>query len=30
MIACFNVLRRGSSMRQIRIFACPGYHLQEL
>jgi hypothetical protein len=30
MIACFNVLRRGDSIRQIRIFACTGYHLQEL
>jgi len=30
MIACFNVLRRGGSLRQIRIFACTGYHLQEL
>jgi len=30
MIACFNILRRGDSIRQIRIFACTGYHLQEL
>ncbi|MDR3402109.1 MAG: glycosyltransferase family 39 protein [Chthoniobacter sp.] len=30
MIACFNVLRRGTSLRQIRVFACTGYHLQEL
>jgi hypothetical protein len=30
MIACFNVMRRGSSVRQIRIFACTGYHMQEL
>ncbi|MEI9897997.1 MAG: glycosyltransferase family 39 protein [Chthoniobacter sp.] len=30
MIACFNILRRGTSLRQIRIFACTGYHLQEL
>jgi hypothetical protein len=30
MIACFNILRRGNSIRQIRIFAATGYHLQEL
>ena len=30
MIACFDVLRRGRSIRQIRVFACTGYHLQEL
>jgi hypothetical protein len=30
MIACFDVLRRGKSIRQIRVFACTDYHLQEL
>jgi len=30
MIACFDVLRRGKSLRQIRIFACTEYRLQEL
>jgi hypothetical protein len=30
MIACFDVLRRGRSLRQIRVFACTDYHLQEL
>ena len=30
MIACFDVLRHGQSLRQIRVFACTGYHLQEL
>jgi hypothetical protein len=30
MIACFDILRRGKSLRQIRIFACTGYHMQEL
>jgi len=30
MIACFDVLRWGTSLRQIRVFACTDYHLQEL
>jgi 4-amino-4-deoxy-L-arabinose transferase-like glycosyltransferase len=30
MIACFDVLRWGTSVRQIRVFACTGYHMQEL
>jgi hypothetical protein len=30
MIACFDIMRRGQSLRQIRVFACTGYRMQEL
>lgn len=30
MIACFDILRRGTSLRQMRVFVCTGYHMQEL
>jgi 4-amino-4-deoxy-L-arabinose transferase-like glycosyltransferase len=30
MIACFDVVRRGLPLRQIRIFACTDYRMQEL
>ena len=30
MIACFDVMRWGNSLRQIRVFACTDYHMQEL
>ena len=30
LIACFDIMRRGKSLRQIRVFACTGYHMQEL
>jgi len=30
IIACFNVMRRGQPLRQIRVFACSEYRMQEL
>ncbi len=30
LIACFDVIRRGRPLRQIRIFACSNYSMQEL
>ncbi len=30
LIACFDIIRRGSPLRQIRIFACSNYSMQEL
>jgi hypothetical protein len=30
IIACFDVMRRGRLLRQIRVFACSDYRMQEL